>query len=616
MAFIRSLLFLLLLLCAIPCCLLGQEKAQLTSAEKDSIRYTRLKEKFYKRKVTKAIYRLFFNDVYNRKRSSGEVVNIDTNPFEDYAGLTIRKIDIRQLNMLGESVHDTNRVSNKFQTFVSTKLHRNTSQQVIRKSMLLFSEGDIVDPTLLLDNERILRQNNAILDVRIIVVPIKDDLNRVDILVLLQDIWPIVPEGSFGGFNSFRLGVTNHNVRGWTHSNTISVRWREIDTLQQLGMRVIYTMPYIGRSLVSAQMGVIWERDLKHQFLRFSRPFLSVETVHAGAVETGVKEIREYKKETDNVEETITYTSRYGYYDLWFGRAFRLNRFETSLSKRLVAAMRYYRYRYFKRPEVTADSNRAYWNQSALLLSFGYSDRNYFRDLLIFGFGRTEDVPVGSMMTFTVGRDITEFGSRGYGGARLSKGGYLPGNMGYLYGLVDAGSYLQLKKLHQGVLSTYVNYFTPLLPVGLSQVRQFVNFRYTQGFKRDALEYINLTDEYGIRGVFSDQLIGKKRLNIGMETVLFTPGSFLGFRGAHFVFADFGLVANTDRLWGSKLYQAYGAGIRLRNEHLTFKTIEFRLAYYPNIPTLSSDWRFRLSGVTTLRLQDFDMSAPEIVPFR
>ncbi len=613
MVFIR---FLLLLLCAFPCCLFGQEKSPLTTAEKDSIRYTRLKEKFYKRKITKSIYQLFFNDVYNRKKSSGEVVNIDTSPFDEYAGLTIRKIDIRQLNMLGESVHDTNRISNRFQTFVSTKLHRNTSQQVIRKSMLLFSEGDIVDPIQFQDNERILRQNNAILDVRIIVIPIPGDLNRVDVLVLLQDIWPIIPEGSFGGFNSFRLGVTNHNVHGWTHSNTISVRWREVDTLQQLGMRVIYTVPYIGRSFVSGQVGLIWERDLKHQFLRFSRPFLSVETVHAGAVETGLKEIREYKKETDNVEETITYTSRYGYYDLWYGRAFRFNISDANPNKRLVAAARYYKYRYLKRPEVTADSNRAYWNQSAFLLSFGYSDRNYYRDLLIFGFGRTEDVPVGSMMTFTLGRDMTEFGSRGYGGVRFSKGGYLPQNLGYLYGLVDAGTYLQLKKVHQGVLSTYMNYFTPLLPVGLSQVRQFVNFRYTQGFKRDALEYINLTDEYGIRGVFSDQLVGKKRLNMGMETVLFTPGSFLGFRGAHFVFADFGLIANTDKLWSGKLYQAYGAGVRLRNEHLTFKTIEFRLAYYPNIPTLSSDWRFRVSGVTTLRLQDFDMSAPEIVPFR
>lgn len=604
------------------CCLFSfsltaqENERELTSSEKDSIRYTRLKDKFYKRKLTKNIYRLFFNDVYNRKKSSGEVVEIEVNPFERYAGWTIRNINIRQLNMLGTSVHDTNRVGNKFQNFVSTKLHRNTRENVLRKSMLLFSEGDLVDPVLMKDNERILRQSNVILDARIIIQPIPEDENRVDVFVLIQDVWAIIPQGSFSGFDSFRAGVTNHNVRGWTHANTVAVRWREADTLQQLGLRAIYTIPYIGRSFVSGEAGFIMERDLKHQYIRFSRPFLSVETVHAGAAEAGVREVREFKKEMDNVAETFTYSTKYGYYDFWYGRAFKLKAFDDDEHKRLVFAARYYKNRYLKRPEVTLDSNRTYWNKSTFLLSFGYSNRNYRRDLLIFGFGRTEDVPIGSMMTFTMGRDNSEFGSRGYAGARFSKGGYLPGKSGYLYGLIDAGGYLQLKKAHQGVISTTLNYFTPLIHLGLSQVRQFVNFRYTQGFNRDALEYINLTDEYGIRGVFSDQLVGKKRLNAGFETVLFSPGSFLGFRAAHFFFADFGLIANDNRMWKGKLYQGYGLGVRLRNEHLTFNTIEFRLAYYPNIPTLTRDWRFRLSGRTTLRLQDFDMSAPEIVPFR
>lgn len=611
----RGLWFLFGIL--LPMGLFGQESGgQLTTAEKDSVRYTRLKERFQKTKITRGIYRLFFNDVYNRKKASGEVVAIASNPFEDYAGLTIRTITIRQLNMLGASVHDTNRTGNTFQKFVSTKLHRNTREGVIRKSMLFFSEGDIVDPVRMKDNERILRQNNVILDARIVVQPIPDDHNRVDVLVVIQDVWPIIPEGSFGGFDNFRVGGTNHNVLGLTHASTVAVRWREEDTLQQFGMRAIYTVPYIGRSFVSGQLGLIMERDLKHQFLRFGRPFLTAETVHAGAVELGIREGREYRKDPFDVAKTISYVSKYGYYDVWYGRSFRLNVLGDDQHKRLVVAGRYYKNKFMDRPEVTLDSNRTYWNKSAMIFSFGYSNRNYRRDLLIFGFGRTEDVPIGSMMTFTVGRDMSEFGSRGYAGARLSKGGYLPRQAGYLYGLLEAGSYVQLKRQHQGVVSTTVNYFTPLLPAGLSQIRQFVNFRYTEGFGRDALEYINLTDEYGIRGVFSDQLIGKKRLNIGLETVLFTPGSVLGFRGAHFVFADFGLIANDDKLWDRRLIQAYGAGIRLRNEHLTFNTIEFRLAYYPNIPTLNRDWRFRVSGMTTLRLQDFDIQAPEVVPFR
>ncbi|MCD8540455.1 MAG: hypothetical protein LRY55_12330, partial [Leadbetterella sp.] len=81
-------------------------------------------------------------------------------------------------------------------------------------------------------------------------------------------------------------------------------------------------------------------------------------------------------------------------------------------------------------------------------------------------------------------------------------------------------------------------------------------------------------------------------------------------------YADLGLIADEGRLWRSRVYSGFGLGIRLRNEHLTFNTIEFRLAYYPNVPALSSPFRLGVSGATSLQLQDFDISAPVIVPLR
>lgn len=605
----------LLFFCLSTAALFGQEVPELTRAQKDSLRYTRIKERMYKRKVTRQIYRLFFRDVYNQKNSVGsEVTEVEVNPFEAYKGKTVRQISVHQLDVMGASVYDTTRQGNRLQRFVSRKVHINTQEKAIRRSMLLFKAGDEVDPLLFKENERILRQSAVLLDARILIRPVSEE--EVDVEVLVQDIWPVIPEGSFSGFDDFRAGFTNHNVKGWTHSSTNVLRWRGEDTLQKLGFRSIYTVPYIKRTFVSGQAGFIWERDLKQQFVKFERPFLSVETRYAGAFEMGFKEIREYKKETYNLDTTFIFPVQHAYLDLWAGRAFKLGSSEGNQTKRLVVASRFYSYGYLKRPEVSADSNRAYWNQTNLLFSVGFSNRKYKRDLLIFGFGRTEDVPMGSMASATVGRSATEFGNRGYAGVRFSKGGYLPGKYGYLYGLADMGSYLKAGDPHQGVLNATVNYFTPLMRVGLSQVRQFVNLRYTHGFNRDPLEYINLTDEYGLRGITSDRLIGKKRLNLGLETVLFSPGSFLGFRGAHFVYADLGLVADSQKLWSSRLYSGFGLGVRLRNEHLTFRTIEFRLSYYPNVPALSSPFRIGVSGATSLQLQDFDISAPAVVPLR
>src|SRR5690606_16697748 len=107
----------------------------------------------------------------------------------------------RQLDVMGASVYDTTREGNKLQRFISRKVHINTQEKAIRRSMLLFREGDEVDPLLFRENERILRQSNVLLDARILLMPVNDE--EVDVVVLVQDIWPVIPEGSFSGFDNF-----------------------------------------------------------------------------------------------------------------------------------------------------------------------------------------------------------------------------------------------------------------------------------------------------------------------------------------------------------------------------------------------------------------------------
>ena len=60
----------------------------------DSIRYTNLKLRMSKSKFSRAVYRLFFRDVYNKGKVT-EVKQIETNPFTPYEGMVIRKIIIR-----------------------------------------------------------------------------------------------------------------------------------------------------------------------------------------------------------------------------------------------------------------------------------------------------------------------------------------------------------------------------------------------------------------------------------------------------------------------------------------------------------------------------------------
>ncbi|WP_225865737.1 BamA/TamA family outer membrane protein [Dyadobacter aurulentus] len=570
-----------------------------------------------KTKFSKTLYRLLFRDVYNQGKTT-EVKAIETNPFTPYEGMVIRKIHIRQLDIIGESVYDTTRKGNRLQRFLSKRLHTNTRESIIRKSFLLFSEGDDIQAQVLKDNERLLRENRTILDARIIVVPRTDVTWMADVVVLVQDSWSLNFAGGFSSFNKFNLAVENINLRGTTHSQRTGIRWDANDPTQKFQFRTIYTIPYIGKTFITGRANFIFERDLKEQSIRLFRRFLTNETKYAGALEIGHTKVQQYKRQLDDTEVEIRYPTEYKYYDAWIGRSFKFPFPNSKLAKnsRIVTAIRHSKYDFEERPPVAPDLNKIYWNRSATLISLGYSNRNYKRDVLIYGFGRTEDVPIGHLFALTIGQENTQFGARGYAGVQYATGNYLPHNLGYMYALANVGTYSKNGKAQQGVLSGQLNYISNLIPFRYSFFRQFLTFRYTHGVRRDPLDYLNISGEQGIRGINSDQLIGTKRLTVGTETVFFSDKSLLGFRIAYFMFADLGLVNGVSSLWDGPLYQGYGLGLRLRNENLTLNTLQLRVGFYPNIPGNNAPWRFGASGNVPLRLRDFDISAPSIVPLQ
>ncbi|GAB3174037.1 hypothetical protein GCM10027291_31440 [Telluribacter humicola] len=568
-----------------------------------------------KTKLSRHLYRLLFRDVYNRGRV-GEVSAIETNPFIPFEGLIIGSISIRQLDIFGESVYDTTRQGNRLERFISQHLHTNTRDRIIRNSFLLFNEGDLINAQQLKDNERLLRSNPTILDARILVTRRAESTWLADVVVLVQDVWSLNVSGGFAGFDHFNLGVDNINVGGYAHSHYNAIRWNAQDTLQRLQFRSIYTIPYIGKTFITGQASFIWERDLKQQSIRLSRPFLTVQTKYAGSFELGHARIQEYKRPLEDRNSIISYPVAYNYFDVWIGRSFKLPAISDQENTRFIVALRTNNYNYIQRPDVRADTNKIYWKRHATLASVGYSNRNYRRDVLIYGFGRTEDVPLGSLFALTVGRESTEFGQRGYGGVQYATANYLPRGLGYLHGMANIGSYFQAGKAQQGVLGGQLNYFSGLAPMGKSYFRQFVNIRYTYGINRDPLEYLNISRNEGIRGVSSVYLIGTKRLTAGFESVLFSTRSILGFRIAYFLFSDLGLVTSNGSLWKSPVYQGYGLGFRFRNENLTFNTFQVRVGFYPNIPDVHTPWRFEGGGISTLQLRDFDIAAPSILPLR
>jgi hypothetical protein len=386
---------------------------------------------------------------------------------------------------------------------------------------------------------------------------------------------------------------------------------------QKWGYRTFYRIPFIGKTFIFGELSYINEWNQNSYGLRLRRDFLTPTTKFAGGLE--VVHNRLLREIIPFGADTVSQRFRYSFNltDIWLGRSFPLNIGSEQFRQRtrLVLAGRIINNNYLERPSVRADTNQLFWDRFLSLVSVGISNRSYFRDVLIYGFGRTEDVPYGGMLSLTGGMESNEFGKRMYTGIKASRGKYYP-NFGYLMNSIDAGSFIDNKRWQEGVLRIETNYFSRLFMLKTWRVRQFVNVRFNKGIGRFDTEFIDISNSNGIRGVGSLALRGTKSIVLNLETVFFTPVNILGFQIASFTYADLGMITPTNvNLFAGQLFQGYGLGFRLRNENLTFNTFQFRLGYYPNIPNNSAIFRTQFSGIPALRLSDFDIRAPEIVNF-
>ncbi|MFT4033345.1 MAG: hypothetical protein QM669_13065 [Siphonobacter sp.] len=588
---------------------------QITSAQRDSIRFTNLRERMKKHTWSSSLYDLLFRYPYNTDVQKKEVSKIEENPFRVYAGNVIRNIYIKRLDVFGPSIYDTTRVASNWFERLGNSLHRDTREGVIRRSLLLFREGDEIEPDLLKDNERVLRQTPIFHDARIFIIPIQGYTHVVDVLVITQDLWTLIPDGGVGGALNFNLGIEQRNFLGLGHSFKTGFAYNKDALYQNLELYSRYVIPYLGRSLTSTQFMADYLRDQKQLGARIQKDFITPEIKIAGAFELSYHVDHKYVFVDDYTDSTKRATLKYGYQDVWLGRAFKLGFRDKEVNDRtrLIIAARTNGYRYIQRFNLPDGAENVYPNSRSYMASVGFSNRNYKRDVLIYGFGRTEDVPIGYLASLTWGKEKSDLGMRTYSALRLARGSYLRNKKaGYLYSITSVGGYLDNGQIQQGTFDLQTNYFSPLMTYGRSSMRHFLTARFTAGIHRLQYEYLTLNDEDGgIRGIRSNFLRGTRRLLVSWQTVFFAPFQIIGFRTAIFGFADIGFLSYAHTNLFSQSYRGYGIGFRFRNENLTFNTFQIRIGYYPGIPGIINPLRTEGSGESVLKFPDFQVQAPD-----
>lgn len=298
----------------------------------------------------------------------------------------------------------------------------------------------------------------------------------------------------------------------------------------------------------------------------------------------------------------------------WAGASFKVAPKETSV----YFSFRYEYRRFIDGPFVNRWVNRYYHDNSSMLFTVGVYREHFYRGNLIYGFGRTEDIPYGFKAELLGGYSWGRYDDIPYVGARAAAGRLT--RIGYVYANAQCGTYLmnEYSRYNQMITRLDMLYFTNLLPLKRGyNLRQFLRAGVTVGSNMMIGDGQNITfdGDYRLRDMSMGDIVGTTRMYISPEAVLFSPWHILGFRFSLYSYLDSGTLGFNNNPFRNEFYSSIGLGVRVRNEKLSFSAIQFRVSVMlKGGPTVSSQY-FKVSHEQRLDDNRFIPGEPDFVKF-
>ncbi|MEO9868866.1 BamA/TamA family outer membrane protein [Ekhidna sp.] len=556
-------------------------------------------------RVTKELYNLLINS----NPTQGGIT--DTEPvksesfFEEFEGKTINSIQFVTVDILGGDINDTTRKAQSSIGELSNQLHQNTRKNVIKKH-LLFNIRDKVDPFEVADTERVIRSLAYIEDIRIKLKIDPDDTNGVIVTVISKDRFPWSPDLSIDENSAFRVGFINQNILGTGNEFGVGYLYAKNDVPSH-GFDAQYTIRNVDDSFIDATLFVSDNYRGKSKGITFSRNFVSPDIKYNGeATFEHVQPIRDLVFADSLYEENFSIERKS--YDIWAARSFLLQE-----RRSLSLALRLDHDNFSERPIVQIDSNEIYHNHHFLVGAVSFSQINFLKTKNILSFNITEDVPVGYLFSFLLGKDWTEFGTRNYRGFLGSFSTYNK-KKGYFLFDLESGYFLRDDFKTNVIFQFKGRHFTPLIDLNGAYSRIFTRFYFFNGNRLSIPESQSLVGENRIRSIEGNQIEGDRVISLSSEYVVFQPWYFYGFRFATYAHLGIGHVQESRISTPfSETYYNFGGGVRIRNESLVFNTFEFRVSIFPEPPIEGQVFYFKVNLSAPRFFESPTVKKPRIV---
>ncbi len=601
-----------MIICLGPLLLISQTYAQHTPVDttklfKQEHFYDSLEYRANQRKVTGWIYDMLISP----PRPYVDKKTLALDYLHPYEGKLIASIDIKALDVFGPSIADTTKKAQHWIERAANSIHTKSNLKTLERR-LLFKIGELVDPEIMYENERLIRNLPYIKDARILVRQDSIFTDFVHVTVLTKDRFSFGVSGGLDVTSSGDIKVYNQNIFGVGHEASVKFVGH-INKEPYLGVETFYKINNIGGKYLDISLGYLNTFRSEGYRLEIDKPFYTL-TSKWGYGTTVTRMFRSDRiSNTDpvHVNDPLNLT----FNSIWGGRSLNISP-KHKHSTQLVFSFAANNWHYFQEPVIPEGDRHFFSDHTLYLTGITVSQRRFVQDQLIYSYGITEDIPEGFKNELIYGYDSNEYGDRHYLHFFTSNGNLLLNRKGYLYLSTGIGGYFNRKRFEEGQIQANINFISNLREAGSKRVRTFTDLSYTLGIRRYEIENLTLGRNDHVRGFTSHTAVGKQRLSLKFEHVVFLPRQFYRFNLAFFTFADLGIIGSNQKIiFKEDYYSGIGLGLRLHNENLVFETFRLRLAFYPFPPDDMGFVGFSLQEQSKKQFNSFEPTRPDPMCF-
>ena len=529
--------------------------------------------------------------------------------FKQFSGKTIASIRFIRLHPFGSSMQDTAMVATKWIEKTGNKLHMNTARSKLGMQ-LLFRKGEQVNPLLMAENEKLMRDLSYLEDVSFKLDIVENSPDEVNVIVITKDKFEYGVSMNLNADNS-DVEFVNENMFGYGHRVNLGMAQKN-SYLPEMGIYFSYQVNNILGQFVNSSFGYSDTYLKKGWSLSAEKQFLTSREKNAGGF--SYEHVSKYNYIAEDHPIQLDTTVAYVLGDVWFMHAFSNS--GNQLNKTLLS-FRYYHQQFDKGADDSFGKSEFLRNHDFFVTSLSFSRRNLYKNNLIYGYGVTEDIPFGYYYQISGGLDKSQFGTWPYLGISLNKA-VIDRNGRYYSGKFAVDGFLDHGLVKQGTILASLNFFSKKFFVSGDPFRGFINLEFLGGINRFREEYLTIDGRFGIRDFHTNDLRGNNRLKLNMEVVRYLKWNFYGFKFTHYFYTDCAFLSNkAGSILTDDFYIGIGAGIRIYNESLVFKIIDLRLSWFPLTPPEGmSPFGTNLQGLTKSRFDDFMGRKPELIRYQ